>query len=162
MINHEMLGLKIVGVPQNLIADARQPQPRLQELLKKGATDPLLAAMERVLKIATESSDVSNVNFGVFGSYSDIDFTIYGKVENQKVCQTMQRLYADPESGFSNEFSSVEVMRGKDWRFKNFEVKDFVWHQERKMIYGLYDNRKSLSLLKLGVKSLPNMTLKHV
>ena len=152
MINHEMLGLKIVGVPQNLIADARQPQPRLQELLKKGATDPLLAAMERVLKIATESSDVSNVNFGVFGSmlhgfhhpkYSDIDFTIYGKVENQKVCQTMQRLYADPESGFSNEFSSVEVMRGKDWRFKNFEVKDFVWHQERKMIYGLYDNRKN-------------------
>ena len=41
LINHEMLGLKIVGVPQNLIAEARQPQPRLQELLKAGPTDPL-------------------------------------------------------------------------------------------------------------------------
>ncbi len=47
LINHEMLGLKIVGVPQNLIAEARQPQPRLQELLKAGPTDQLLAAMEQ-------------------------------------------------------------------------------------------------------------------
>jgi predicted nucleotidyltransferase len=152
MINHEMLGLKIVGVPQKLIAEARQPQPRLQELLTKGATDPLLAAMERVLKIATENTVISDDNFGVFGSmlhgfhhpkYSDIDFTIYGKKENQKVCQTLQRLYDDSESGLSNEFSSVEVMRGKEWRFKNFEVEDFVWHQRRKMIYGLYDDRKN-------------------
>src|SRR5450759_2355548 len=52
LINHEMLGLKIVGVPQNLIVEARQPQPRLQELLNTGPTDSLLAAMERVLKIA--------------------------------------------------------------------------------------------------------------
>ena len=36
LINHEMLGLKLVGVPQNLIVEARQPQPRLQELLKEG------------------------------------------------------------------------------------------------------------------------------
>ena len=31
-------------------------------------------------------------------------------------------------------------MKGKVWRFKNFDVKDFVWHQRRKMIYGLYDD----------------------
>ena len=88
LVNHEMLGLKIVGVPIELIAEARQPQPRLQELLKAGPTDQLLAAMERVLEIATGKSGVSNRCFGVFGSmlhgfhhpkYSDIDFTIYGK-----------------------------------------------------------------------------------
>ena len=40
LVNHEMLGLKLVGVPQNLIVEARQPQPRLQELLKKGPNRP--------------------------------------------------------------------------------------------------------------------------
>jgi len=151
LINHEMLGLKIVGVPKNLIVEARQPQPRLQELLKAGPTDPLLAAMERVLGIATEKSSVPPESFGVFGSmlhgfhhpkYSDIDFTIYGKAENAKMRQTMAELYETKDSGLRNEFESNDVMKGKDWRFKNFEVKDFVWHQRRKMIYGLYDDIK--------------------
>ncbi len=152
LIQHEMLGLKIVGVQQTLIVEARQPQPRLQELLRAGPTDPLLAAMERVLDIATEKSGVPPESFGVFGSmlhgfhhpkYSDIDFTIYGKAENAKMCQTMAQLYSDSSSGLSNEFESVDVMKGKDWRFKNFTVEDFVWHQRRKMIYGLYDDTKA-------------------
>ncbi len=149
LINHEMLGLKIVGVSQNLIAEARNPQPRLRELLRAGPTDPLLAAMERVLKIATENSGVSASCFGVFGSmlhgfhhpkFSDIDFTIYGKAENAKMRQTMAQLYSDGSSGLHNEFESEDAMKGKDWRFKNFDVKDFIWHQRRKMIYGLYDD----------------------
>ena len=146
-----MLGLKIVGVAQNLIVEARQPQPRLQELLKTGPTDQLLAAMERVLGIATQNSGITTRSFGVFGSmlhgfhhpkYSDIDFTIYGKSENAKICQLMVELYSDSDSGLRNEFESEDVMKGKDWRFKNFAVKDFVWHQRRKMIYGLYDDTK--------------------
>ena len=150
LINHEMLGLKIVGVNQKDIAQARQPPERLQELLKDGPTDPLLAAMERVLGVATQKSGVSAKSFGVFGSmlhgfhhpkFSDIDFTIYGKAENAKVRQTMAELYSDGSSGFRNEFESEDVMKGKDWRFKNFDVADFVWHQRRKMIYGLYDDR---------------------
>ena len=149
LIDHEMLGLKIVGVPQNLIAEARQPQPRLQELLKAGPTDPLLAAMERVLDIALKNQVFKRQSFGVFGSmlhgfhhpkFSDIDFTIYGKTENAKMRQTMAQLYSDRSSGLRNEFESEDAMKGKDWRFKNFDVKDFVWHQRRKMIYGLYDD----------------------
>jgi predicted nucleotidyltransferase len=152
LIDHKMLGLKIVGIPQNLIDEARQPQPRLQELLKKGPTDQLLAAMERVLGIVTTKSSVSSQNFGVFGSmlhgfhhpkYSDIDFTIYGKEENRKICQTMAQLYSDGNSGLTNEFASQDAMKGKRWLFKNFTVPDFVWHQRRKYIYGLYDDRQN-------------------
>ncbi|HLN89074.1 MAG TPA: nucleotidyltransferase domain-containing protein [Candidatus Binatia bacterium] len=152
LINHKMLGLKIVGVPQNLIAEARQPQPRLQELLKTGPTDSLLAAMERVLDITTENSGVPVSSFGVFGSmlhgfhhpkFSDIDFTIFGKAENVKMRQTMAQLYSDADSGLGNEFESKEAMIGKDWRFKNLDVADFVWHQRRKMIYGLYNDTSS-------------------
>jgi predicted nucleotidyltransferase len=150
LVEHEMLGLKLVGVPKKLITEARQPQPRLQELLKNGPTDPLLAAMERVLGIITDKSGVSNFSVGVFGSmlhgfhhpqYSDIDFTIYGKPENAKIRKTLAELYADKTSGLSNEFKSDDAMAGKTWRFKNFTVPDFIWHQRRKMIYGLYDDR---------------------
>jgi len=148
-VDHLMLGLKVVGVPQSLISEVRQPQPRLVELLKIGPNDPLLAAMERVLGFVTSKSGISAESFGVFGSmlhgfhhpkYSDIDFTIYGKAENKKICQTMEQLYSDGTSGFSNEFELEKVMAGKTWLFKNFTVPDFVWHQRRKMIYGFYDD----------------------
>ncbi|MDR0470564.1 MAG: nucleotidyltransferase domain-containing protein [Nitrososphaerota archaeon] len=150
LVNHEMLGLKIVGVPENLIGEVRQPQVRLQELLKNDPTDQLLAAMEQVLDIASNKAGVSKTSFGVFGSmlhgfhhprYSDIDFTIYGKAENQKIVQTMSQLYADSSSRLINEFTSEAVMAGKRWLFKNFTVQEFVWHQRRKMIYGIYDDR---------------------
>jgi predicted nucleotidyltransferase len=149
LIFHEMLDLKIVGVNQNAILEARKPEVRLAALLKAGPTDPLLAAMERVLNIALKNTGLKASDFGVFGSmlhgfhhpkYSDIDLTIYGKAENAKMRQTMAELYADNSSGLRNEFESDGAMAGKTWRFKNFDVADFVWHQRRKMIYGLYDD----------------------
>ena len=102
LINHEMLDLKVVGVPKGNIDEIRKPQERLQELLQNGPTDSLLAAMERVLEIVSNKSGLSNQNFGVFGSmlhsfhhpkYSDIDFTIYGKSENQKIRNTLASLF---------------------------------------------------------------------
>jgi len=149
LIFHEMLGLKIVGVPKSIIIEARKPQERLQELLDAGPTDQLLSATERVLGISIENTGLKSSDFGVFGSmlhgfhhpkYSDIDLTIYGKAENAKMRQTMAELYSDSSSGLRNEFESEDVMKGKTWRFINFEVSDFVWHQRRKMIYGLYDD----------------------
>ena len=151
LINHDMLRKKIVGVPKNLVKEFRQPQLRLKELLKQGPTDPLLASMERVLSIVASRSGVSVDSFGVFGSmlhgfhhpkFSDIDFTIYGKTENRKIVDINKQLYSDPTSGLANEFSTEDVMKGKTWLFKNFTVPDFVWHQRRKYIYGLYDDRK--------------------
>lgn len=150
LVEHKMLGLKLVGVPDNLIVEARQPQPRLQQLLKQGPTDPLLAAMERTLEIASAKSGISKSSFGVFGSmlhgfhhpkYSDIDFTIYGKAENRRIVEANRQLYSDPTSALTNEFASEDVMKGKTWLFQNFTVPDFVWHQRRKYIYGLYDDR---------------------
>ena len=73
--------------------------------------------------------------------FSDIDLIVYGKKENAQMRKTLQALYADNQSGFHNEFESDQAMAGKDWRFKNFTVEDFVWHQRRKQIYGLYDDK---------------------
>jgi len=144
-----MLGLKLVGVNENAIMEARKPAERLAALLEADPADELLRAMQRVLNIALENSGLKSQNFGVFGSmlhgfhhpkYSDIDFVIYGKAENAKMRQTLEALYQG-DSGLSNEFESDDAMKGKRWLFKNFDVKDFVWHQRRKMIYGLYDDR---------------------
>jgi predicted nucleotidyltransferase len=150
MFFHEMLGLELVGVADEDVFEVHKPQERLVELLKQGPTDELLAAMERVLKIATDSSGLAVSDFGVFGSmlhafhhpkYSDIDFTIYGKEQNAKMRKTLQELYSDKPSGLSNEFASDGIMDGKRWLFTNFDVKDFMWHQRRKQIYGFYDDR---------------------
>ena len=132
--------------------EARKPEERLAVLLKAGPTDELLAAMERVLMISLNNSGLKIENFGVFGSmlhgfhhpkFSDIDFIVYGKKENAKMRKTLEALYADKSSGLRNEFESDNVMAGKDWRFQNFSVPDFIWHQRRKQIYGLYDDKAS-------------------
>ena len=150
LVFHEMLGLKLVGVNKNDILEARKPEDRLAVLLEAGPTDELLRAMQRVLNIALENSGLATQNFGVFGSmlhnfhhpkYSDIDLVIYGEAENAKMRQTLKDLYSHGDSGLNNEFESDDAMKGKRWLFKNFDVKDFVWHQRRKMIYGLYDDR---------------------
>jgi predicted nucleotidyltransferase len=152
LVFHEMLGLNLVGVNENDILEARKPEERLAVLLEAGPTDELLRATQRVLNMTLENSGLKTQNFGVFGSmlhsfhhpkYSDIDFVIYGKAENTKMRQTLEELYGRGDSGLSNEFESDDAMKGKRWLFKNFDVKDFVWHQRRKMIYGLYDDRAS-------------------
>jgi predicted nucleotidyltransferase len=151
MFFHEMLGVELVGIAEKDVFKVHTPQERLVELLRQGPTDELLAAMQRALNIATTTSGLSSGDFGVFGSmlhdfhhpkFSDIDFTIYGKEQNEKMRQTLQELYKDKVSGLSNEFASDSVMDGKRWLFTNFDVKDFIWHQRRKQIYGLYDDRK--------------------
>ncbi|MEM2968603.1 MAG: nucleotidyltransferase domain-containing protein [Candidatus Bathyarchaeia archaeon] len=150
MVFHEMLRLKLVGVPENAIMAARRPAERLASLLAVEPKDELLRAMHRVLGIVLESSDLTVQNFGVFGSllhgfyhprFSDIDFVVYGKAENAKMRQTLEAIYARSNSGLRNEFESEDAMKGKRWLFKNFDVNDFIWHQRRKMIYGLYDDR---------------------
>jgi predicted nucleotidyltransferase len=150
LVFHDMLGLKLVGVNEKAIVEARKPEERLAALLEAGPTDELLRATQRVLNITLENSGLKTRDFGVFGSmlhgfhhpkYSDIDFVIYGKAENAKMRQTLEELYGRKDSGLSNEFKSDDAMKGKRWLFKNFDVKDFVWHQRRKMIYGLYDDR---------------------
>jgi predicted nucleotidyltransferase len=152
LIFHEMLGLNLVGVRNNAIQEARKPEERLEALLHAGPTDELLAAMVRVLDLALDNSCLAELNFGVFGSmlhgfyhprFSDIDLIVYGKKENATMRKTLQALYADGQSGLRNEFGSDQAMAGKDWRFKNFTLEDFTWHQRRKQIYGLYDDKAS-------------------
>ena len=152
-----MLGQKVVGVNQADVAEARKPSERLQALIKAGPKDELEGAVKRVLKIALTRSGLSAENFGVFGSmlhgfhhprFSDIDLVVYGRKENAMMRETLKALYAESASSFRNEFATEEAMRGKRWRFKNYGVKEFIWHQQRKQIYGLFGDAESGRLIK--------------
>jgi predicted nucleotidyltransferase len=156
-ILHEMLWQKVVGVRRVDIAEARKPEERLKALIETSPKDELLDAMQRVLRITLNSSGLSAKNFGVFGSmlhgfhhpkFSDIDLLIYGKKENAKMRETLAALYADDASGLKNEFGTDAAMEGKRWRFKNYTAKEFIWHQKRKMIYGLFDDAQSGRIIK--------------
>ena len=57
--------------------------------------------------------------------------------------EVLKALYADGSSDFSNEFSNISVMEGKRWLYQNLTVKEFLWHQHRKQIYGLFNDTKS-------------------
>ncbi len=151
-IQHKMLGVKVVGVKKADIVEARQPQQRLEALASEEPADKLVEATLHVLEISLEHSGLEAENFGVFGSmlhgfhhpdYSDIDLLVYGGKEIAKMREVLSELYSDGLSSFRNEFATSAAMEGKKWRFKNFSVKEFMWHQKRKFIYGLYDDRQS-------------------
>jgi predicted nucleotidyltransferase len=154
---HEMLRQNVVGIRQTEIAETRKPEKRLKVLIETRSKDELIDATQRVLRITLQRSGLSAEDFGVFGSmlhdfhhpkFSDIDLLIYGKKENAKMRETLEALYADGASGFRNEFGTEEAMKGKRWRFKNFSVKEFLWHQRRKQIYGLFDDAESGRVIK--------------
>jgi len=149
---HEMLGQKVLGVKTDDIVSVRKPEKRLRFLAHELPKDELHDALQRVLKILKCSSGLTESDFGVFGSmlhgfhhprFSDIDLVIYGAKENKSMRETAAVLYGDKTSGFKNEFDTPQAMQGKRWRFKNFTVKEFLWHQKRKQIYGLFEDIRS-------------------
>lgn len=149
-IMHEMLSVNVLGVNHAYIAETRQPQARLRELVAMKPADKLHVATLRVLNVLMKRTGLSADHFGVFGSmlhgfhhpeYSDIDLLVYGVKQNRKMREFLEALYAEQGSGFSNEFDTDAAIAGKKWRFKNFTPKEFLWHQKRKFIYGLYDDR---------------------
>jgi predicted nucleotidyltransferase len=148
---HEMLRQTVVGVNPDS-AEVRKPKKRLSELMATAPKDTLVEATQRVLNTMLQLSNLSIEDFGVFGSmlhsfhnpaFSDIDLVVYGIKENAKMGQVLGELYMDGASGFKNEFSNPDVMQGKQWRYQNLTVKEFLWHQRRKQIYGLFNDVKS-------------------
>jgi len=151
-IFHEMLSQEVVGVNQEDIAEMRKPEERLQVLVEADPKDGLHDALQRVLNVVLQGSSLSVRNFGVFGSmlhrfhhpkFSDIDLIVYGGKESAKMREALQALYADDLSGFRNEFETEAAVKDKQWRYKNYSVKEFLWHQRRKLIYGLFHDAKS-------------------
>lgn len=156
-IFHEMLSKIVVGVNTSCIKEYKKPEERLQILMATTSKDELHAALQHVLHVALQSSSLSAKNFGVFGSmfhgfyhrkFSDIDLIVYGRNNTAKMREALEALYANSLSSLRNEFETDDSVKGKLWRFKNYSAKEFLWHQNRKLIYGLFDDCKSRRTIK--------------
>ena len=139
---------KLVGVREELIAETRKPEEKLQMLLAKEPTDKLLLSLQDLLSLIASSTKLSTKNFGVFGSllhnfynpvFSDIDLIIYGRKNLEKLREALKDIYAEESSPLRNEFEDEKALEGKQWRFKNISAKEFLRHQRRKLIYAVFD-----------------------
>jgi predicted nucleotidyltransferase len=165
MIFHEMLRRKVVGVDHTQAAVVRKPNQKLAELIEKEPKDELIAALQKALQFTIEHSGLSVNNFGVFGSilhgfhhpkFSDLDFTVYGRRKIFKLRESLLELYKDKSSLLRNEFETEEPIKGKNWKYKNYSPKEYLWHQRRKLIYALFKDEKSGKVIKTEFEPVKN------
>jgi len=157
ILHHEVLNKKIVAVHDRDILFVRKPEEELRSLIKTESKDQLLTATQTVINFVTKDSGLLSKNFGVFGSllhgfhhpfFSDIDLVIYGKRNLAKLFETLQKLYSTVSSQFQNEFETDQSVSDKHWKFQNYSLGDYIQHQKRKMIYALFNDKKSGRLIK--------------
>ena len=158
-ISYEPLQTRLVGVPSAYIVKTRKPEERFQLLIKKQPENDLLKALHNLSVLVISRSGLSDKDFGVFGSllhgfyhpkFSDLDLIVYGRQKLRKLCEALQDLYNEGDS-MLNEFESKKALEGKHWKFKNYSPKEYLWHQQRKMIYALFKHKKGERILKTEV-----------
>jgi len=144
---HEAMGSYLVGLREEQIREVRRPDERILEIVG-GAEDPLIRILLEVLDLVTSVTSLSIKDFGVFGSllhniynvnYSDLDFIIYGYDNLQELLEGLKELYRDSSSGLRNEYRGPEPPDSRYRHFKDYTVKEYMWHQRRKLIYAVYE-----------------------
>lgn len=155
---YKLLQSKLIGVQTSDIFEVRKPKQKLKKIINEQPPDELIGATQIVFQKVKDTSNLKLDDFGVFGSmlhdfhhpkFSDIDLIVYGKEANQKVRNALKELYSDKSSTYSNEFKDPDVMSGKLWRFEDFSLREYIWHQKRKLIYGLFNEIKSNRIIKV-------------
>jgi predicted nucleotidyltransferase len=155
-IFYEPLQKCLVGVNEDDILEVRKPDIGLQHLLTKEPDDALLKALQDLFMRVSSKSGLKTEDFGVFGSllhgfyhpsFSDLDFIVYGKENMDKLCETLETLYREDPS-LRNEFDSMKAVESKDWKFVNYSLKEYLWHQRRKMIYAYFDSEDAGRVVK--------------
>jgi len=156
-IFYEPLQKCLVGVNENNKLEIRKPDVGLQQLIAKKANDVLLKALHDLLARVSSQSGLTEKDFGVFGSllhnfyhpkFSDLDFIVYGKENLCKLCDALGTLFRE-DTSLENEFDHMTAVEAKDWKFVNYSLKEYLWHQRRKMIYAYFDSKDAGRVVKV-------------
>jgi predicted nucleotidyltransferase len=146
------LAKRLVGVHKKDVWKKRQPERSLQSLVGRQPTDLLLEALHSVLDLITQRSSLSHSDFGVFGSllhdfyhpnYSDLDFIVYGRNKLARLTETLAAFYKEAGSPLRNEYSDAGAVENKEWKFVNYHKREYLHHQKKKFIYGVFDHKQS-------------------
>jgi predicted nucleotidyltransferase len=112
--------------------------------------------MKELLEMVSSKAGLSETDFGVFGSllhgfyhpdFSDLDFTVYGSENMKRLRAGLEKLYKEDDC-LRNEFDSMQAVSTKDWKFVNYSLDEYVWHQKRKMIYAYFDSQDANRVVK--------------
>jgi predicted nucleotidyltransferase len=153
---YEPLQKCLVGVNEAYITEARKPEVGLQRVLQKKPNNVLLKALHDLLDRILSQSGLKTTDFGVFGSLlhdfyhpnlSDLDFIIYGRENMNRLCLALATLYRE-DSSLCNEFDSMKAVESKDWKFLNYSLEEYRWHQQRKLIYAYFDSADAGRVIK--------------
>jgi predicted nucleotidyltransferase len=153
---YEPLQKCLVGINKNEIVEVRKPDVGLKEVLAKEQNDVLLRAFHDLFGRVLSHSGLKEEDFGIFGSllhgfyhpsFSDLDFIVYGKEKMNKLCEALEYLYINDLS-LRNEFDHMKAVKSKNWKFINYSLKEYVWHQRRKMIYAYFDSKDAGRVVK--------------
>ncbi|MEM3641034.1 MAG: nucleotidyltransferase domain-containing protein [Candidatus Bathyarchaeia archaeon] len=157
MIFHKALGTDVVGVRHKHVASIRKPEAALEKITEKKPKDKLIVALVDVFSLVKAHCSLSSSDFGVFGSllhgfyhpnFSDIDLIIYGKDNLAELSEVLRGFYADEHCLLRNEFEDDKAVLRKNWHFQNYSLKEFLWHQKRKLIYALFKDAKTGRIIK--------------
>ncbi len=163
-IFYEPLQTRFIGVEREHIVKTRKPDDKFRQLIMKRPNDKLLKGLHSLSALVISRSDLSESDFGVFGSllhdfyhptFSDIDLIIYGREKLRELCETLEELYLE-ENSMRNEFESEEALQGKRWKFVNYSPKEHLWHQQRKKIYALFKGKKGKRTIKTEFEPVKN------
>ncbi len=163
---YEPLQKCLVGVNENDIHEVRKPDIGLKQLLSKEPVDVLIKALQDLFTRVSSQSGLKEEDFGVFGSllhgfynpkFSDLDFIIYGKDNIDKLCNGLATLYKNDPS-LRNEFNHMKAVESKDWKFVNYSLKEYLWHQRRKMIYAYFDSEDAERVVKAEFEPVKKWT----
>lgn len=140
----------LVGVRVQDIREAWEPTGKFMQLVQHDPKDALVEELRSLWRVLKTRARMSMNDFGVFGSllhgfyhpmYSDLDFTVYGGKQLQTLREMLEETYGEKDSKLGNEFVSEDVVKGKMWHFKNYSLKEYVWHQRRKLIYAVFKGK---------------------
>lgn len=156
LIRHRMLDKQVAGVKETDIAEVRKPSEMLTKLRTREPTDTLVESALRVIAFMSDHSCVDVGDLGVFGSLlhgfhhpqlSDIDLVVYGRETVSNLLNALGKWYIARNSLLRNEFDDDYTV-AKNWRFVNYSEKEYLWHQRRKLIYGVFQDEKTGRIIK--------------
>jgi len=150
--------MNLIGIRKEQVNKTKQPDKTLETLLKEQPSDTLLQALHALFNQLLRRSNLSRTDFGVFGSllhgfyhpkFSDIDLTIYGRDQLKQLKEVLGTFYKEEKPVLGNEFDAMKSVKGKHWKFQNYSLKEYIWHQKRKQVYALFHYKESGRIIKV-------------
>ncbi|MEM2102318.1 MAG: nucleotidyltransferase domain-containing protein [Candidatus Bathyarchaeia archaeon] len=149
VFHSDVFSIDMTAVPLNLVKQHFRPEHKLDALLKTTRRDPLQEKLVKLVNFLSEKSGIPTSSFGVTGSillgihnpkFSDIDLTIYGQRNSQKLKETINALVAN----FASPLKRLQGALLEDWCRKKTQrypltLKDAKRIIERKWNIGVFE-----------------------